>query len=236
MDIGGGCINDAAISPDETKLAVVSKDGLLRIFCASTRRLQSGFQSYYGGLLCCAWSPDSKYIATGGEDDMVAVFSVEQGCVIAFGEGHSSWISQVAFDFKVEGIRSSSLGSSVEPHAFIYRVGSVSQDTQVALWDFEVDLTLPTPRDSVVSSPKFPSSNGVIDEMEDDAPCIAPAIPHRDMVIIPPVMLHKLHPDPATDIVFTSRRMFTCDCSGHIREWIKPPTHTTSANELPALP
>ena len=55
-------------------------------------------QSYYGGLLCCAWSPDGKYVATGGEDDLVAVFCIEQGSVIAFGEGHTSWISQVAFD------------------------------------------------------------------------------------------------------------------------------------------
>lgn len=55
-------------------------------------------KSYYGGLLCCAWSADSKVVATGGEDDMVSVFSVQQGCVVVYGEGHNSWISQVAFD------------------------------------------------------------------------------------------------------------------------------------------
>lgn len=52
--------------------------------------------------------------------------------------------------FRVEGIHNSALGSSMEPQSFIYRVGSVSQDTQVALWDFEVDLTLSTPR-SIIS-------------------------------------------------------------------------------------
>lgn len=43
-DIGGGCIHDAAISPDGTKLAIASKDGLLRIFSATSRELQTGFQ------------------------------------------------------------------------------------------------------------------------------------------------------------------------------------------------
>ena len=44
MDIGGGCIQDAATSPDGSKLAVVSKDGLLRVFDATSRQLQTGFQ------------------------------------------------------------------------------------------------------------------------------------------------------------------------------------------------
>ena len=43
---------------------------------------------------------------------------------------------------------------------------------------------------SAVSTPKHPiTANGVMEETEES--CIAPAIPHRDMVMIPPVMLHK---------------------------------------------
>ena len=44
MDIGGGCIHDAAISPCGSKLAIASKDGALRIFCAQSRQLETGFQ------------------------------------------------------------------------------------------------------------------------------------------------------------------------------------------------
>lgn len=44
LNLGCRCITDAAISPDSTKLAVVSKDGLLRVFCARSHRLQTGFQ------------------------------------------------------------------------------------------------------------------------------------------------------------------------------------------------
>ena len=55
-------------------------------------------QSYYGGLLCCAWSPDNRYVATGGEDDMVSLFGLVERCVTAWGQGHNSWISRIAFD------------------------------------------------------------------------------------------------------------------------------------------
>jgi len=36
-------------------------------------------QSYYGGLHCCAWSPDGRYVAAGGEDDMLALYGLTGG-------------------------------------------------------------------------------------------------------------------------------------------------------------
>jgi WD40 repeat protein len=55
-------------------------------------------RSYFGGLLCLAWSPDYKLIATGGEDDLLTVYSVQEKRVLCRGQGHKSWVSQVAFD------------------------------------------------------------------------------------------------------------------------------------------
>lgn len=37
-------------------------------------------QSYYGGLHCCAWSPDGRYVAAGGEDDLVAIYGLAGAC------------------------------------------------------------------------------------------------------------------------------------------------------------
>lgn len=34
-------------------------------------------QSYYGAALCCCWSPDGRFVASGGEDDLVAMYSVQ---------------------------------------------------------------------------------------------------------------------------------------------------------------
>ena len=36
-------------------------------------------QSYYGGMLCCCWSPDGRYVAAGGEDDLLAVYGLAGG-------------------------------------------------------------------------------------------------------------------------------------------------------------
>ena len=48
--------------------------------------------------MCVCWSPDGKYAVTGGEDDLVTVWSFEQKRVVARGEGHKSYINAVAFD------------------------------------------------------------------------------------------------------------------------------------------
>ena len=45
-----------------------------------------------------AWSPDGRYIATGGEDDLVSIYGMAESELVAWGEGHSSWVMQVAFD------------------------------------------------------------------------------------------------------------------------------------------
>jgi len=55
-------------------------------------------QSYFGGVCCVCWSPDGRYIAAGGEDDLVSIYGMAERGVVAWGEGHSSWVMQVAFD------------------------------------------------------------------------------------------------------------------------------------------
>lgn len=44
IELDCGCIYDAVVSPDGSKLAVVSKDGLLRVFNTENKKLLSGFQ------------------------------------------------------------------------------------------------------------------------------------------------------------------------------------------------
>lgn len=42
-------------------------------------------------------SGDSKYVLTGGEDDLVSLFSLEQQAVVAWGEGHTSYVRTAAY-------------------------------------------------------------------------------------------------------------------------------------------
>lgn len=57
------------------------------------------FRSYYGGFTCVAWSPDGKFLATGGEDDLVCVWSLLERCILARGQGHKSWVTEVRYPF-----------------------------------------------------------------------------------------------------------------------------------------
>lgn len=43
-------------------------------------------------------SPDGKYILTGSEDDLVQVWSMDDRKIVAWGEGHNSWVKTVADD------------------------------------------------------------------------------------------------------------------------------------------
>lgn len=79
-------------------LAIVSQDGFLRVFQYDTMELLGIARSYFGGFLCVCWSPDSKYIVVGGEDDLVTIWSLHERRVVARGQGHRSWVSVVAFD------------------------------------------------------------------------------------------------------------------------------------------
>ena len=96
--VGEGAINEFAFSPCAKYLAIVSEDGYLRVFDYNAMELVGSMRSYFGGLLCVCWSPDGKYIVTGGEDDLVSVWSFHEKRVVCRGQGHKSWVNVVAFD------------------------------------------------------------------------------------------------------------------------------------------
>ena len=91
-------LNEFVFSPCAKYLACVSQDGFLRVYCYDTMELVGRARSYYGGLTCVCWSPDGKYVVTGGEDDLITVWSFIERRVVARGLGHKSWVSVVAFD------------------------------------------------------------------------------------------------------------------------------------------
>lgn len=135
-------INAFAFSPDNRHLAVVSEDGTLRIidylkeqyvFCACVLtiadlfRLLDLYASYYGGFICVCWSPDGKYVVTGGQDDLISIWSVAESTIVARCQGHQSWVTAVCFDPWRCDERN-------------YRFGSVGEDCRLLLWDFSVGM------------------------------------------------------------------------------------------------
>jgi WD40 repeat protein len=116
-------VSAVEFSPDGAQVAIVSMDGCLRIVDFEQEALQDTFRSYYGGLTCVAWSPDSQFLLTGGQDDLVSVWSVRDKRIIARCQGHSSWVSAVAFD----------VFQSNWEYNLVF--ASVGEDGKILLWE-----------------------------------------------------------------------------------------------------
>ncbi|KAG0228869.1 hypothetical protein BGX31_006427 [Mortierella sp. GBA43] len=114
-----------AFSPDLQHAAVVAMDGGLRIIDFRDEQLIETFQSYFGALNCVCWSPDGRYILTGGQDDLVTIWSFKDMKIVARCQGHQSYVTGVAFDPWRCDERN-------------YRFGSVGEDAKLLLWDFSV--------------------------------------------------------------------------------------------------
>lgn len=77
--------------------------------------------------MCICWSPDGKYVLTGGQDDLVSIWSLGERQIVARCPGHQSWVTAVAFDPWRCDDRN-------------YRFGSVGEDRRLLLWDFNVGM------------------------------------------------------------------------------------------------
>ena len=66
-----------------------------------------------------AFSPDGRWVASGGEDNMVRLWDATTGELVHPFRGHSSIVSRVAFSFSPEG----------------KRLASASYDKTLKVWD-----------------------------------------------------------------------------------------------------
>ncbi|XP_028056335.1 LOW QUALITY PROTEIN: WD repeat-containing protein 20-like [Camellia sinensis] len=213
-----GSINSIAFSTDGTYIATVGRDGYLRVFDYKNEQLICGGKSYYGAVLCCAWSMDGKYVLTGGEDDLVQVWSMEDRKVVAWGEGHNSWVSGVAFDSYW-----SSPNSNGSEENVMYRFGSVGQDTQLLLWDIEMDEIVVPLRRAPGGSPTYSTGN---QSAHWDSACpvgtLQTAPSTRDVPKLSPLVAHRVHSEPLSGLVFTQESVLTVCREGHIKIWMRP--------------
>lgn len=218
-----GSINSIAFSNDGVYMATVGRDGYLRVFDYLKEQLICGGKSYYGALLCCAWSGDGKYILTGGEDDLVQVWSMEDRKVVAWGEGHNSWVSGVAFDPFWSPPNSDDTGESV-----VYRFGSVGQDTQLLLWDLEMNEIVVPLRRAPGGSPRSgsPTYSTASQSPHWDSACVPgtlqPSPSMRDVPKLSPMVVHRVHTEPLSGVMFTQDSVLTACREGHIKVWMRP--------------
>ncbi|KAJ3878871.1 catabolite repression protein creC [Lentinula edodes] len=119
----GKAVVDFVFSPDVKYVGAISEDGCLRVIDALAEQLVDCYSSYFGAFTCIAWSPDGRFILTGGQDDLLTIFSPWEQRVVARCQGHSSFVSCVSFD-------------ETRCDGRTYRFGSVGEDNKLILWDF----------------------------------------------------------------------------------------------------
>ncbi|KAI1504708.1 WD40-repeat-containing domain protein [Biscogniauxia marginata] len=223
-------INAFKFSPNNRHLAVVSEDGTMRIIDYLKEELLGVYNAYYGGFTCVCWSPDGKYVLTGGQDDLISIWCPEDTTLIARCQGHQSWVTSVAFDPWRCDERN-------------YRFGSVGEDCRLCLWDFNVGM-LHKPkaasnrqRGSVSSrvpplqraetqgtsaSMIRPDSVVSVLDIEEEKIINHPVEPRQRVAILPPVLTKIADKDPLSWIEFTEDAIMTSCKIGHLRTWSRP--------------
>ncbi|TPX45366.1 hypothetical protein SeMB42_g04028, partial [Synchytrium endobioticum] len=198
--VGKKPITALSFSPDLQHVAIVSMDGCLRVIDYEAERLYDTYKSYFGGLTSVAWSPDGKFILTGGQDDLVTIWQF-RGRIVARCQGHQSWVSAVAFDPYRCTDRS-------------YRFASVGDDGRICLWDFSVS-SLHRPRGVTMRRSRVDSDRRV--EVFHHAP------PRREVSMLEPSMVKVIHNEPICALIFREDAIVTTDKAGYVKIWTRPP-------------
>ncbi|KAJ1340142.1 hypothetical protein BSLG_005229 [Batrachochytrium salamandrivorans] len=167
--VGQKGVTAISFSPDCQHVAITSMDGSLSVMDFVNGRVIDVYKSFFGGLLCVSWSPDGKFILAGGQDDLVSVWAF-QGRIVARCQGHTSWVSSVAFDPYRCTDRS-------------YRFGSVGDDTRLCLWDFSIS-SLHRPRSMYGSMSRVRSQSEMDRRSYSDSPIIHDVLPKAQVPII----------------------------------------------------
>jgi hypothetical protein len=97
------------------------------------------------------------------------------------------------------------------------------QDTQLLLWDLEMDEIVVPLRRPPGGSPKY--STGSQSSHWDNASTVAtlqPAPSMRDVPKISPLVAHRVHTEPLSGVIFTQESVLTVCREGHIKIWMRP--------------
>lgn len=225
-------ISSFSFSPDQRHLAVVLEDGSLRLMDYLKEEVLDIFRSYYGGLICVCWSPDGKYIVTGGQDDLLTIWSFPERKVVARCQGHNSWVSSVAFD-------------PWRCDQKTYRFGSVGDDCRLLLWDFSVGMlhrprahqastrnrsSIVVPNSQTANRHRADSGDNRVrsdsnqtDKLYGDIEQTShPVEPRSRTALLPPIMSKIVGEDPTCWLGFQKDCIMTSSLEGHIRTWDRP--------------
>ena len=97
------------------------------------------------------------------------------------------------------------------------------QDTQVLLWDLEMDELVVPMRRALGGSPTMSTGS---QSAHWDTACplgtLRPAPSMRDVPKLSPLVVHRVHTEPLSGLIFTHESVLTVCREGHIKIWARP--------------
>lgn len=100
---------------------------------------------------------------------------------------------------------------------------NVLQDTQLLLWDLEMDELVVPVRRAPGGSPTF-STGSQSAHWDNALPAgtLQPAPSMRDVPKLSPLVVHRVHTEPLSGLIFTQESTLTICREGHIKIWMRP--------------
>jgi WD40 repeat protein len=69
--------NQIISTGDEMLIMILAADGTIKIWNTETGRQERTFEGHLTGISTIAWSPDSRWIASGGDDKVIRLWDVQ---------------------------------------------------------------------------------------------------------------------------------------------------------------
>jgi len=90
-------VSSISFSPVDKNLMLTSSwDGTIRIWDITTGLMVKKFKVFQGGINAAIYSPDGKYVISGGDDRLIRIWDVNSSKVVKTLEGHQAEVSSLA--------------------------------------------------------------------------------------------------------------------------------------------
>lgn len=85
-------------SPDGTRLAIGSREGIILIWQMANQQIEMVLGGHETEIISLAWSPDGRYLASSGRpDNTVRISDVQTGLLVQMATGHTDRVTAVAW-------------------------------------------------------------------------------------------------------------------------------------------